>query len=266
MTQRSRGYCFTINNPTFKDHYDMLTLADMCDYFIFGIEKGSIKETPHIQGYLYKHNKINFNTVKKHIPRAHIEIAKGTPEQNTIYCSKEGHYLQFGVMPSQGTITWERLEEVMQNPKQNVHLYNQYRRAYNEIKSQEKKVNHERCLYFIHEDKRFLIPSKSILMNGDIETYEGEDVIVLKTYTMFEVSEWINGFPPKIRRGYEIIKVDPQAIYITYSDNKELNALKKKYLGIVYECPTLGEELIDDTDQELELEDVPWSGHPESFH
>ena len=35
--------------------------------------------------------------------RIHIEISKGTPEQNRIYCSKEGNFIEFGTLTIQGS-------------------------------------------------------------------------------------------------------------------------------------------------------------------
>lgn len=55
---------------------------------IFGKEVGK-NGTPHLQGYVYSKSRIRWTVFKKAFPRAHFEIAKGTPEQNIEYCSKE---------------------------------------------------------------------------------------------------------------------------------------------------------------------------------
>lgn len=99
-SRRARGYCLTINNWTQED-YDKLSESQKYDYLIIGKEVGE-QGTPHLQAYLYKHNNVAFSTIKKIAPRAHIEIAKGTPSDNIKYCSKEGDFQEWGERPSQG--------------------------------------------------------------------------------------------------------------------------------------------------------------------
>lgn len=96
---RARGWCFTINNDTYDD-LDLLLDMDF-KYMIFGFEIGENK-TPHIQGYVNFHNPRDLGGVKKLIPRAHLEIARGSYEDNYIYCSKEGDFYEFGDPPEPG--------------------------------------------------------------------------------------------------------------------------------------------------------------------
>lgn len=103
QNQRSRGYCFTINNYT-EEEYDNLKLIDSV-YLIVGKEKGE-EGTPHLQGYIYFRNAKTFNRAKELIgQRAHIEVAKGTPEQNKQYCAKQGDYIEMGELPQKGKRT-----------------------------------------------------------------------------------------------------------------------------------------------------------------
>lgn len=97
---RARSYCFTINNWTDDDAYELQALCDhpRLKYFIAGKEQGK-EGTPHIQGYCQFRAPVAFQTIKKLITRAHIEIAEGTPEQNITYCSKEGDYIEHGERP-----------------------------------------------------------------------------------------------------------------------------------------------------------------------
>lgn len=87
---RCRGWCFTINNPD----RDVLTVAlglfpVTARYLVCQGERGA-SGTPHIQGFIYLHNAVRFSTVRGWFGgRAHLEIAKGTPEENKAYCSKE---------------------------------------------------------------------------------------------------------------------------------------------------------------------------------
>lgn len=97
-----RGWCFTINNYSVSDVHDVQSLLQGCTYGIYGYETGRNNQTPHLQGYLYCSNKISFSTVKEKLPTAHIEEAHGNAKQNRKYCSKEGSFHEFGVLPMQG--------------------------------------------------------------------------------------------------------------------------------------------------------------------
>jgi len=99
---RATGWCFTINNYTFEEMDACINLP--MDYKVFGFEVGN-KGTPHIQGYLYHHNKVSMRQIKKLLSRAHIEKAKGTPQDNYNYCTKDGEYYEFGDLPRKGKRT-----------------------------------------------------------------------------------------------------------------------------------------------------------------
>lgn len=101
MTQkfRARGFTITINNDKFDDLEQLLDLE--FKYLIFGFEVGKNK-TRHIQGYVYFDNAISFNSLKKQLPRAHLEIARGSPVENFNYCSKDDDFYEFGERPEQG--------------------------------------------------------------------------------------------------------------------------------------------------------------------
>jgi len=52
-----------------------------------------------LQGYVYFHNPRSISGVIKDIQGAHIEIAKGAPDQNFDYCSKDGLFFERGKRP-----------------------------------------------------------------------------------------------------------------------------------------------------------------------
>lgn len=100
-----RGYCFTVNNYTDEDLLDVDRLVGESHYIIVGKEVGE-NGTPHLQGYVYFENPRSFGGIKKLLPRAHIEAAKGTPEQNKMYCGKGGVILvEKGDVPRKGKRT-----------------------------------------------------------------------------------------------------------------------------------------------------------------
>lgn len=99
----TRGWTFTVNNYTDADEKHMKDMFEelKLDYLIYGREVGE-RGTAHLQGYLFKRNKIHFNSIKEYMPKAHIEKALGSPEQNYNYCSKDGDFEEFGELPKQG--------------------------------------------------------------------------------------------------------------------------------------------------------------------
>ena len=111
--QRSKRWCFTLNNPTEEETEFMQNLVEnMKDgsststngveltYMIYGIEQVS---TRHLQGYLELKNKTSLSTMKRLKKRAHWEKAKGTSKQASDYCKKDGDFYEGGsIMPGQG--------------------------------------------------------------------------------------------------------------------------------------------------------------------
>jgi len=80
---QSRHWCFTINNPSLVDPPDISLIT----YIIAGYEIGD-QGTPHLQGYVIFKTKKRLTQVKKIMPRAHLEMKQGTPEQAAHYCMK----------------------------------------------------------------------------------------------------------------------------------------------------------------------------------
>jgi hypothetical protein len=72
------------------------------EYLICGQETGE-KGTPHLQGFVHFKQKLRFKQVKELLGNeAHIEKAKGTNQQNRTYCSKSGHFQEWGTCGGQG--------------------------------------------------------------------------------------------------------------------------------------------------------------------
>lgn len=96
---RLRNICFTINNWSPEDHDSLLKLS--YKYIVIGEEVGE-SGTPHLQGYIEFKNPINFNTLKKKLPRAHMEKRCGTAKQASDYCKKDGTFYEDGEISNQG--------------------------------------------------------------------------------------------------------------------------------------------------------------------
>lgn len=108
---RSRGWCFTINNPMVHGVDYISLMADLLSrpaikYWIFQLEVGETG-TPHFQGYLFNPNKYSLEQVRGISGVAHWEPAGGSPTENRTYCSKTAGRLQgpysFGECPRQGS-------------------------------------------------------------------------------------------------------------------------------------------------------------------
>lgn len=94
--KRARRWCFTINNPTDLDHFGARLIIRGSKYGIVAKEISPTTGTPHIQGYVNLPNAKTFNTVKKSLPRAHLQAALGTDLQNQTYCRKTGDFVEEG--------------------------------------------------------------------------------------------------------------------------------------------------------------------------
>jgi len=99
--ERNRSWCFTINNYL---HEDLQAIDTMCEerdvkYCVYGEEQGA-EGTPHIQGYVQFAAARTMSAVSADLPRAHLEIAKGSAQSNRDYCSKEDQApFEYGLMP-----------------------------------------------------------------------------------------------------------------------------------------------------------------------
>ena len=94
---RFRNYVFTLNNYTTEELSHLEKLK--CKYIIYGREIGE-QGTPHLQGFVIWNNAKSFNATKKQLSqRAHIEVCKGTPYDNFVYCSKDGDFTERGERP-----------------------------------------------------------------------------------------------------------------------------------------------------------------------
>jgi len=95
---QARGWCFTINNPTSRTLFPD-GLSEGIKYIIYQFEVGA-EGTPHLQGFIYfvkpKRRsavaKIGYKNAEDALvspfAHAHLEVARGTPQQNKDYCTK----------------------------------------------------------------------------------------------------------------------------------------------------------------------------------
>jgi len=106
MNSIAKNWAFTVNNYD-EDSLDILqNLVHLgkVRYLVYGREI-SDSGTPHLQGYLQMDKKCRFKKIKELLPRgSHIdsEYQNSTPQNNRIYCIKDGDWEEFGVISSKG--------------------------------------------------------------------------------------------------------------------------------------------------------------------
>ena len=101
IKMQSKRWCFTLNNYTDEDIASFHAAIDRA-YVIIGKEVGATG-TPHLQGYITFFKNKRLGAVRAIHGRAHWEIARGSTEENIIYCSKEGDFHELGERPKVGS-------------------------------------------------------------------------------------------------------------------------------------------------------------------
>lgn len=233
MPLRSRAWTFTINNYTFDDL--VLVLETECRYLCFGFEYGPKCGTPHIQGYIYFDNQRTREYVKTRLPRAWFAPSKGDPDQNANYTGEDGDWWEFGDKPSPGVTPWDKIETAMSDPRLHPHTFNQYNKMYRAVTLGEIK-DHERQLHLISKDNMFKVFERydpaEIFSEEDMQAWNGERVVFLDFLRYSDpigIERWVRGYPISMKRGYEILKLDPEIVYIMYSSTIEMLTIKKRY-------------------------------------
>lgn len=102
---RSKDWVLTINNYTDNEEEALQQMVENghANYVIFGRERGE-GGTPHLQGFIQLKARCRLASVKA-IPglgRAHLEPRRGSVEEASEYCKKEGDYEEYGLRGSQG--------------------------------------------------------------------------------------------------------------------------------------------------------------------
>lgn len=100
----SKYWCFTLNNYSEDEYIGIRERAVLeTAYCIIGKETGE-QGTAHLQGYCILKVRKRLSGVKAVVgERSHCEIAKGSPQDNVTYCSKEGDYWEQGDRPASRT-------------------------------------------------------------------------------------------------------------------------------------------------------------------
>lgn len=105
MAPQSQRWCFTVNNYTDDQEETVCQLlaSPEVSYGVYGRETGT-QGTPHLQGFVIFKTRLRLSSVSTAFGQIHphLEPARGTSEQASVYCKKDGDYEEFGECPSQG--------------------------------------------------------------------------------------------------------------------------------------------------------------------
>lgn len=105
-------YTFHIDGEPTPELWDAMsnnTLPGEVRYHLFGLEHCPTTGNPHIQGYAEFFSAFGIKRIQQllSIPNAHVEVARGTYEENFKYCTKEQKFIELGTSAetTQGTRT-----------------------------------------------------------------------------------------------------------------------------------------------------------------
>lgn len=232
---KGRSWCFTVNNYTDDDIAYLMDQGTLgYRYILIGFEVGEEKHTPHLQCYVYFNNPLSENTVRNMFYPNHVEMCKGSPQDNIEYCTKGGKYYEIGDRPLQGIAGKDKIEAVMANPFDNFHLYTMYRKSYKELKNSIFDQSKKRELFMVPYADRYtamkLFPKQDVCVYPS--DWNGERYYI--TYHEPEwLMDWLHGFPRRDRRGYELYYFDPDVVIFLYMSSHEYNVFKNNYLDYV---------------------------------
>lgn len=135
----SRNWCFTVNNYQKSDEQSFQSRKHK--YLVYGREKGE-KGTPHMQGYIEFGGAKKLETLKKEYGyHIHWEVRKGTAEEASKYCKKDGDYHEDGEISKQGKRSdIIRIKEMMKQGVRDPKVYYEECTSYQALRFAEKGI------------------------------------------------------------------------------------------------------------------------------
>ncbi len=131
---RSRSFQFTINEiEKYNELLEIIKNLKSCDYYISCLEEAPTTGHKHI--HLYTHFSSSYRINKKILDLGvHIEICKGSPQQNIDYIEKDGNILdEWGKRPKQGMRTVGELKKITNPDDLNWNEYNTWSKIHTTI-------------------------------------------------------------------------------------------------------------------------------------
>ncbi|GBN06555.1 hypothetical protein AVEN_208681-1 [Araneus ventricosus] len=89
------GICFVKDwyFTTFRVSPEPVFHERIYEHLVLGRDSCPDTGCQHLQGFVYFNERQRFLAFKKLFPDSHLEVAKGSPEQNKVYCTKDGNAL-----------------------------------------------------------------------------------------------------------------------------------------------------------------------------
>jgi len=233
-----RSYCFTINNPSFNAVYSLL--QQDFKYMIIGFEKAPKTGTPHIQGWIQFYGPKTDMTVRAMIPLAHIEVSKGTPQQNIQYCSKDGVWFEYGDKPTEGgKVTFDQVDAAFRDPEDNMTIIRLYGKAFEHVKQTRISASVVDTKYYtclpvmdaiteiierLGDIDLIIVQSINELAAYDSEDFQSKTVVLLHPIMDQLIPLYPRGVPIKYKYGYQYHTCKPRH-FVVVSDKWILDRL-----------------------------------------
>uniref|UniRef100_A0AAU8H4G0 ATP-dependent helicase Rep n=1 Tax=CRESS DNA virus TaxID=3138951 RepID=A0AAU8H4G0_9VIRU len=94
-----RNWCGTLNNYTDEQYKEMQEfITEYCKYGIVGKEEAPTTGTKHLQCYFNFINNTRGSFIMQRFRGIHIEVCRGSAEQNVEYCQKNGDFWEYGTL------------------------------------------------------------------------------------------------------------------------------------------------------------------------
>lgn len=242
QTNKTRSWCATVNNHD-EDDRDALK-ALKYRYIVIGDEVGE-SGTPHLQAYVYLESGMTLSALKKKLPRAHLEPAKGDAQANRRYCVKDGIYWEDGDIPAQGKRKdLDELKEDILNGKKvddicmdDPMVFHQYGRTLSKIEDIALRKKHRtemtrgvwyygptgvgkshRAFEGYNSDTHYVVPDD----NGWWDGYTGQETVILNDFRgsikYGELLQMVDKWPYWVnRRGREPVPFLAKLVIVTSS-------------------------------------------------
>lgn len=255
---------FTLNNPTIEPN------QDECTYLVYGREVGE-NGTPHLQGFsIFKKTK-RLSGCKKWLPGAHFELAKGTNDEASDYCKKDGDFTEIGDLPAdtseakkrqwEQVVQWAREGTIETNDPE---VYVKYNRFCERERAKHRKLERleSTCGYWIYGPSGTgkttavmdLLGQETIYDKGVNKWWDGyddEENVLIDDVTAengkfiaSNLLRWADKFPVRVETKGGGLKVRPKRIIVTsnYSIDDvfnncgvDMDALKRRFKCIYKE-------------------------------
>jgi len=123
---KAKHWTFTIINPNDAHISKFEDIKEFTQYWIYGREVAPTTGTPHLQCYLVGKKQITLPTMRRWFGTndgSTFAVSMGTPEQNKVYCSKDGDFVEWGTLPEArskagGEATKKKWETIAKNAKE----------------------------------------------------------------------------------------------------------------------------------------------------